>query len=131
VSIHCEATIHTISSGEVSILTSITFFQFSFRSCAVSALKTICHAAAHGEAGNHFVKSSAVFFASGSICLCNSASNCSGCTLSKAVFSSINHSFTISTAILTAAAAVLFQFLVCRIYNFHSWIVNSISCISL
>ena len=131
VNIPWDATIHTISSGDVSTLTSITFFQFSFRSCAVWALNTICHIAAHGDAGNHLVKSSAVFFAAGSICLCNSASNCSGCTLSKAAFSSINHSVTISTAIFTAAAAVLFPFLVCRIYNFHSWIVNSISCISL
>jgi len=112
VRIHCEATMPTISSGDVSTLTSITFFHSSFRSCAVCALKTICHAAAQGEAGNHLVSNSAVFFASGSICLCNNASNCSGWTLSKAIFSSINFSVTISTAIFIAAAAVLFQFLV-------------------
>jgi hypothetical protein len=131
VSIPWDATIPTISSGDVSTLTNITFFHCSFRSCAVCALNTICPQAAHGEAGSPLVKSSAVFFAAGSICLCNNASSCSGCTLSTAVFSSINPSFTMSTAIFTAAAAVLFPLLVCNIYSFHSWIVNSISCISL
>ena len=127
----CAAFIPIKSSGDVSTLTKMTFSPASFLLWASSASNTILPTAAPGEAGNPLPKTVAVLVASGSSCLCNNWSSCAGSTLNTACFSSIKPSFAISTAILTAAAAVLLPLLVCSIHNLPSSMVNSMSCMSV
>ena len=131
VKIPFAAFIPSISSGEVSVLTKITFFPSSAISLALSAVKTASPTAAPGEAGSPFAIASASCFATLSNWGCNNWSKAFGSTLNNACSFVINFSSTISTAILTAAAAVLFPVLVCRKNNLPSCIVNSISCMSL
>ena len=120
--------IPVISSGEVSSLNKITGPSLALFS-ASSAVKTIVPQAAPGEAFKPLLRS--FFSALGSICLCKSWLIPTGSTNNKAWSLSIIPSLYKSTAILTPALAVLLPFLHCKRYNFPSWMVNSISCISL
>ncbi len=131
VSIPLALCIPSISSGDVSVRTKITFFPALAFSKATGAEKTISPTAAPGEAGNPEVIGSALAKAFWSNCLCNKLFNSIGSIRSKASSLVINFSLTKSTATRTAEAIVLFPFLVCKIYKTPLSIVNSISCISL
>ena len=120
--------IPVISSGDVSSLKRITGPSLHF-SAASWALNTIVPHAAPGEAGRPLIITS--FGAFGSIdgwsnWLIDLAS-----IKVRALLISIIPSLYKSTAILTAALPVLLPLLCCKRYNLLSWIVNSISCISL
>ena len=78
------------------------------------ALKTAFPTAAPGLAGSPFASNFAFPFAIVSSCLCSNWFKEFASTLKSASFSSITPSFTKSTAIFTAACAVLFPFLVCN-----------------
>ena len=132
VKIPLHTIIPSISSGDVSNRTKINSFSpFLANSCALAAEKTTFPVPAPGDAGNPFAIDFASFNFLASKFGCNSCSNCFGSTFKTASSLVINPSFSISTAIFKAAFAVLFPFLVCRIYNLPCSIVNSISCISL
>ena len=96
---------------------------------ASSAVKTMVPQAAPGEAFNPLLRM--VFLAEGSICLWSNWLMALGSTKHKAWSLSMIPSLYKSTAIFTAALAVLLPFLHCKRYNFPSWMVNSISCMSL
>ena len=125
-----EATIPTISSGEVSARTKITFSPFECLSSASLAENANLPVPAPGPAGNPlviglcFAKSSLSKFGS------NNLSNETGSILKTASSSLINPSSTMSQAIFNAAAGVLLPLRVCKKYNLPSSTVNSISCIS-
>ena len=131
VSIPSALTIPSISSGEVSCLTSIVFSPFFLAFTTSSALKYIFPDAAPGEAGRPFDIISNFFISFSSNVGCNNCSKVLGSILDTHSDSVILPSFTISTAIFTAAFAVLFPFLVWSMNSFSFSIVNSISCISL
>ena len=131
VSIPCATAIPSISSGEVSFLTKITFSPRSDHSFASLAVNTTLPHAAPGDAANPLPNTRAVTKSFLSNCGCNNASNCLGSTRITASFSVKRPSSTISTAIFKAAAAVRFPLRVWSMNNFPSSIVNSISCISL
>ena len=101
-----------MSSGEVSSLTRTTFSLFAPISFALSAVKQILPLAAPGDAGSASPITVAFFTESALKVGCKSASSCFGSSIKSAVFSSIMPSATRSTAILRAAFAVLFPFLV-------------------
>ena len=131
VSIPSEHTIPSISSGEVSCLTSITFSPFCEAFAASSALKYILPLPAPGDAGKPFVKTVASFNALSSNLGWSNWSNCLGSILIIASSLVISPSLTKSTATFMADAAVLLPFLVCKKNNLPFSIVNSTSCISL
>ena len=118
-----------ISSGVVSGRTRRTFSPCSASSTASSGSKTTLPTAAPGLAARPLAIT--FFSALGSICGCRSVSIFSGVTRITASSFEIKPSSTISTAMRTAAAAVLLPFLVCRRYSLPFSMVNSISCISL
>ena len=125
----CAACIPLISSGDVSNLTSIVSCICSFKSSASSAENVTLPLAAPGDAGS---PEAIIFFSAFSSSVgCNRVSNVFGSTLKTACLIEINFSFTISTAILIEAFAVLFPDRVCNIHNLSFSTVNSISCISL
>ena len=104
-----------ISSGEVSRRTSTTFFQslsFTF-SAASSAENTTLPEADPGDAARPEPRGTAAFKASGSNCGWSRVSSCLGSILKTASSSVIMPSSTMSQAILRAAWAVRFPFLVC------------------
>ena len=76
-------------------------------------------------------RASNVFAAFGSSWGCSSCEICSGSTRIRAVPSSMRSSSTKSTAILSAAPAVRFAFLVCKMKSCSSWTVNSTSWMSV
>ena len=124
-----EACIPPISSGEVSLRIRITFSPLPAHSSASSALNTARPTAAPGEAGRPVAIT--FFSAFGSSIGCNSWSNWSAPTrIIASSLVSIPSSY-ISTAILTAAAAVLLPLRHCNIQSLPCSMVNSISCISL
>ena len=133
VNIPCAATIPSISSGVVSRRTRITLSPFPPfpKTLASSAVNTTLPAAAPGDAGRASPITSPAFKLSLSNVGCNNWSKDLASILKTASFSSIIPSSTKSQAMFIAAGAVLFPFLVCKKYNFPSWIVNSMSCISL
>ena len=118
--------IPSISSGDVSSLTKIE--SSSFKSLE---LKYILPTPAPGDAAKPFPIGVFVFKSSSSNDLWSNCESVLASTDKRASSFVIKPSFTRSTAILTAAFAVLFPFLVWSIYNLPSSIVNSISCISL
>ena len=132
VNIPLHTFIPSISFADVSKRTNINSFSPASCNCtAFSALNTTFPVAAPGDAANPCAICLAFFNFSLSKFGCNNCSNCLGSTLKTASLSSINPSFTKSTATCKAACAVLFPFLVCKIYKFPCSIVNSKSCISL
>ena len=125
----CEACIPPISSGEVSLRIKITFSPLAAQASASSALNTARPTAAPGEAGKPVAIT--CFLAFGSSIGCNNWSNWSAPTRMIASSWVTKPSSTISTAIRTAAAAVLLPLRHCSIHNLPCSMVNSISCISL
>ncbi len=98
------ACIPPMSSGEVSVRTRMTRSPLAASASASAAVKTTLPTAAPGEAGRPL----AIFciLAAGSTRGWRSWSSWPGSTRSTASFWSISRSFTMSTAIFTAAAAV-------------------------
>ena len=131
VKIPWDAFIPTISSGEVSSLTKITFSFLLAHSSASSAEKTIFPQAAPGEAPNALPTGSASLRAFGSNPGWSNVSRLRGSIIATASFSVLIPSSTKSQAILIDAWAVLFPLRVWSIYNLPCSTVNSISCISL
>jgi len=107
----------------------MTFSFFFAHSSASSAENTTLPTAAPGEAGRPFDR--IFFLALGSIWGWSSWSICSGLTLRTASSFLMSFSFTMSTAICTAAAAVRLPLRVWSIQRLPSWMVNSMSCMSL
>ena len=120
------------SSGEVSMRTRIArwFFSLSIFS-ASSAKNTTGPVAAPGDAGSPFTMTLAFFIAVLSKTGWSSSSSLAGSQRSTAVFSSIRPSRSMSMAILTIAAPVRLPLRHWSIQSLPSWIVNSMSCISL
>jgi len=115
------AFIPSISSGDVSNLTKITFFpSFLTFSTALSALKHISPTAAPGDAGNPFAIGLYFEISFGSIFLKRSYSNCFGSTLNIAYSFVIRPSLHRSIAIFNAALAERLPDLHYNIYNFPS-----------
>ena len=88
-----------MSSGLVSMRTSITFLPFSFHASASAALNTTWPQAAPGEAARPLARTLAFFLARGSMVGWRSWSICDGSTRRTASAASIRPSSFISTAI--------------------------------
>ncbi len=131
VKIPSAAYIPSISSGDVSSLTSTTFSPFCALSTASAAVNAILPQAAPGDAGKPLAIGFAFLITWSSNVGCNKASNCFGSIFNSASSVEIIPSSTKSQAIFSAARAVLLPLRVCSIYNLPRSIVNSISCISL
>ena len=127
VTIPCASAIPCKSSGEVSSLTSIVFSLIF----TLLASNIILPTATPDEAASPFVNKVASFKYFSSKSPFNNLFNEAGSTFNIASSLVIIPSLTKSIAIFKEASAVLFPFLVCKIYNFESSIVNSTSCISL
>ena len=120
------------SSGEVSMRTRIAFWPVLASSFSASSAKnTTGPVAAPGEAGSPFVMTCAEAMAFLSNTGCSSSSSFAGSQRSTAVFSSISPSRSMSMAILTIAAPVRLPLRHWSIQSLPSWIVNSMSCMSL
>ena len=102
------------SSGFVSFLTKITFLPESPNSIAFLTSKTTIPLAAPGDAAIPFANCLYSLIFDSSIVLCNNASNCCAGILVSALSLLINFSFTMSTDVLTKAAALIFAVLVCN-----------------
>ena len=129
VRIPSETCMPPMSSGEVSILTRITFSSRPAQASASAALKTILPVAAPGLAGRP--RPSRSRSALGSRVGCRSWSNCPASIRWIAWFLSIRPSATMSTAILSAALVVRLPARVCSIHSFPRSTVNSMSCMSV
>jgi len=131
VKIPSAARIPSTSSGLVSSRTNNTFSPLRCHSTASSAVKTTLPTAAPGPAGNPLTKGWAPFNIAGLMIGCNNSSSWAGSRRKTAVFSSIRPSANISIAIFKAAVPVRFPTRHCNMNNLPSWIVNSMSSISL
>ena len=92
-----------MSSGTVSLRTSITFLPCRVHSTASSAVNTTWPDAAPGDAGRPFVATGSAFQSFGSKIGASSCDSASGSTISTASFGVTSFSATRSVAITTAA----------------------------
>ena len=126
-----DTSMPSISSGEVSRRTRMTFSPRSAHSLASPAVKTTRPQAAPGEAGRPLPMGEAFLSAAVSNWGWSKESSCLGSTRRTASSSLIMPSSTRSTAIFRAAAAVRLPLRVWSIKSLPSSMVNSISCMSL
>ena len=113
-----------MSSGAVSARTRSTGPALAAIT-ASSAVNAIRPTAAPGEAGSPVAILFKVLRDAGAITGCSNWSSCIGSTRRMASFLSMRPSFTMSTAIFTAAGPVRLPLRVCNMYSLPSWIVNS------
>ncbi len=99
----CATNMPWMSSGTVSLRTSIAFLPWRVHSTASSAVNTTCPDAAPGDAGNPFVAVGSAFHSFGSKIGASNCDSASGSTMSNASFGVTNFSATRSVAITTAA----------------------------
>mmetsp|Transcript_14086 Transcript_14086/g.33213 ORF Transcript_14086/g.33213 Transcript_14086/m.33213 type:complete len:403 (+) Transcript_14086:829-2037(+) len=118
-----------MSSAHVSVRTSSESLPSRFNARASSEWKTSCPTAAPGEAGSPDPITSSLYLLAN--CGWSIWSTCSGLTSCRQSSLEISPSWNISTAMRMAAGPVRFPLRHCSMKRMPSWMVNSMSCMSL